>query len=135
MVVLLCVALSAACASDTAQGDLSGDTEVNLVISDPSTAPEELLLLIDFVSYRITCLDSGLTPYDNSVDLAGNFEVDAAATPPVWEMATSLPLSDCAIAMWVFYEDEVLCSGSELLTIVDADDPSAPSKAYVVLEC
>ena len=105
MAVLSCIALSAACAGDAPQGDLSGNTEVNLVISDPTTAPEELLLLIDFVSYRITCPDSGLTPsYDDSVDLAGNFEVDATLRiPPVWEMVTDLPLSDLSDAAFVLY--------------------------------
>jgi hypothetical protein len=118
MAVLSCIALSAACADHTPQADVSGNTEVNLVISDPTTASVDLLLLIDFVSYRITCPDSGLTPYDDSIDLAGNFEVDANANPPVWELVTDLPLTDtdpldpCVISMWVFYEDEVICSGS-----------------------
>jgi hypothetical protein len=139
MAVLSCLALSAACADDAPQGDLSGNTEVNLVISDPATASEQLLVLIDFVSYRITCPDSGLTPYDDSIDLAGNFEVDANANPPVWELVTSLPLADplfpCVISLWVFYEDEVICSGSQLLAIYEDSNPLTPNKADVVLEC
>ena len=139
LAVLSCIALSAACAGDTSPRELSGNTEVNLVISDPVTAPEELLLLIDFVSYRITCPDSGLTPYDDSVDLAGAFEVDANANPPVWEMVTDLPPTDplarCVISLWVFYEDEVICLGSQLLQIYEDGNPLTPNKADVVLEC
>ena len=138
MAVLSCIALSAACAGDTPQGDVSGETEVNLVISDPTTEPEELLLLIDVVSYRITCPDSALTPsYDDSIDATGNLEVDADADAdaPVWEMFTDLPLSECTIALWVFYEDEVICSGSQLLQIYEDGNPLTPNKADVVLEC
>jgi len=142
MAALSCLALSAACAGDTPQGDLSGNTEVNLVISDPATAPEQILQLVDFVSYRITCPDSGLTPsYDDSVDLSGYFEVDANANggPPVWELVTDLPLADplapCVISLWVFYEDEVICSGSQLLAIYEDGSLLAPNKADIVLEC
>jgi cysteine-rich repeat protein len=141
-VVLSCIALSAACDGGSQEAAIEGDTEINLVISDPATAPEEILLLIDFVSYRITCPDSGLTPYDDSVDLAGNFEVDATRDPPIWELVTSLPPSnpndppsECVISLWVFYEDEVICSGSQLLDIVEGGDPSTDNKADVVLEC
>jgi cysteine-rich repeat protein len=138
MAVLSCIALSAACGGDTSQGDVSGSTEVNLVISDPATAPEQLLLLIDFVSYRITCPDSGLTPsYDDSIDASGNLEVDpdADADAPVWELFTDLPLSECTISLWVFYEDEVICSGSRVLEIYEDGNLLTPNKADVVLEC
>ena len=145
MAALSCIALSAACAGGTSPGDLSGNTEVKLLISDPETAPEELLLLIDFVSYAITCPDSGLTPYEDSADLAGHFEVDAAAAPsapPIWEMVTDLPLTDpddplslCTISLWVFFEDEVVCSGSQTLKIYEDGNPLTPNKADVVLEC
>jgi len=134
MFVLTCIALSAACDSPTAT-ETSANTEVELLITDATTPPEELLLLIDFVSYRITCPMSGLTPYDDSVDIAGNFEVVANATPPVWQLATSLPLSDCTISLWVFYEDEVVCQGSDVLPIVEDDNPLAPNKVNILLEC
>jgi hypothetical protein len=136
MALLSCIALSAACAGGVPQGDVSGETEVNLVISDPATASEEFLLLIDVVSYRITCPDSGLTPsYDDSIDTTGNLEVDASQNPPVWEMFTDLPLSGCTIALWVFYEDEVICSGSQVLQIYEDGNPLTPNTADVVLEC
>jgi cysteine-rich repeat protein len=142
MAVLSCIALSAACAGDTTRGDLPGNTEINLVISDPATAPEELLLLIDVVSYRITCPESDFTPFDDSVDLAGNFEVDASDTLPIWELVTNLPLTDpddplsyCTIALWVFYEDEVVCLGRQLLKVYEDGNPLTPNKADVVLEC
>jgi cysteine-rich repeat protein len=136
MAVLSCIALSAACAGDTLQVDRSAGTEVNLVISDPETASEELLLLIDFVSYRITCPNSLLTPsYDDSVDASGVLEVDAERDPPIWEMVTDLPLSECTIALWVFYEDEVICSGTQVLQIYEDGNPLTPNKADVVLEC
>ena len=142
MAVLSCIALSAACAGDTPQGDVSGNTEINLMISDPATAPEEILLLIDFVSYRITCPDSGLSPYDDSIDLAGNFEVDVNANPPVWELVTNLPLADpndpfsyCTISLWVFFDGKIQCSGTETISVIDDGDPLTTNKVNVVLEC
>ncbi|MGB5695436.1 MAG: hypothetical protein WBM46_07295, partial [Polyangiales bacterium] len=139
MVVLSCIAFSAACSGST-PGEVESHndtrpTEVDLVISDPATAPEQLAMLIDFVSYRITCPDSGLTPYDDAVDIAGNFEATVDASPAVWTLVTNLPLSLCTISMWVFYEDEVICSGSQAIPILDAGNPSAPSKVNIDLVC
>jgi len=138
MVVLSCIALTAAC-SDGTQGESESDTrptEVALVISDPETAPEELALLIDFVSYRITCPDSDVTPsYDDSMDIAGNFEAIVDTNPAVWTTVTDLPLSVCTIAMWVFYEDEVICSGSQSIPILEAGNLSAPSEVNIDLVC
>ncbi|KPK15135.1 MAG: hypothetical protein AMJ62_10335 [Myxococcales bacterium SG8_38] len=116
-------------------GGGSRSTEVSLVIEDPATAPEELAMLIDFVSYRITCPGSTLTPYDDSIDVTGNLEVDANANPPVWSMFMDLPLSFCSITLWVFYEDEVICSGNQSLPVLDDSDPLAPTKFDIVLEC
>jgi len=134
MVVLCCVALSAACSGD--MDTPSGNTEVNLVISDPDTASDQILPLIDFVSYRITCLDNPeLTQYDDSVELSGNFGLDAEGPTPVWQLVTDLPLSPCTISLWVFYEDEVICSGTEALEIVEDGSLLAPNKVNIVLEC
>jgi cysteine-rich repeat protein len=135
MVVLSCIAFGVACDGGSPTAGAFGDTEVNLVISDPATAPEQFATLIDFVSYRITCPASSLTPYDDSVDLNGTFESDGNANPAVWTLVTDLPLSLCTITLWVFYEDEVICSGSEVLSIVEDDNPLAPNKANIVLEC
>jgi cysteine-rich repeat protein len=135
MFVLSCIPLGAGCAGTDANIQPNNGTAVNLVISDPDTADEELALLIDFVSYRITCPASGLTPYDDSIDLNGNFEVDFSSTPPIWELTTDIPLSNCVISLWVFYQDQVVCSGSESLLVVEDDNPLAPNKANVVLEC
>jgi cysteine-rich repeat protein len=139
MVLLSSIALSAACdsgAPDATPGNpVSADTEINLVISDPDTAAEELAMLIDFVSYRITCPASGLTPYDDSVDLTGNLEAVVDANPAVWQLVTDLPLSQCTITLWVFYEDEVICSGWQSMPVLDDGDPSAPNKVNIALEC
>ncbi len=138
MVVLCCIALSAAC-NGGSQAEIVGpsnNTEVNLLISDPEMAAEELALLIDFVSYRITCANNPtLTPYDDSVALSGQFETIVDSNPAVWQLVTDLPLSNCSIALWVFYDDEVVCSGSESLSIVPDDDPLAPNKVNILLEC
>ena len=138
MVVLCCIALSAAC-NGGSQAEIVGpsnNTEVNLLISDPEMAAEELALLIDFVSYRITCANNPtLTPYDDSVALSGQFETIVDSNPAVWQLITDLPLSNCSIALWVFYDDEVVCSGSESLSIVPDDDPLAPNKVNILLEC
>ena len=139
MVALSCIAFSAACGGGNQQADVAtSSTEVNLVISDPATAPEQFATLIDFVSYRIVCLDSAVTPmYDDSVDIAGTFESDGNANPnpAIWTLVTDLPLSLCTMSIWVFYEDEVICLGSEVLSIVEDDNLLAPNKANVVLEC
>jgi cysteine-rich repeat protein len=139
MVVLSCIASCAACdgsaPSVIEDEPVLADTEINLAISDPATAPEQLAMLIDFVSYRITCPSSGLTPYDDSIDLSGHLEAVVDASPAVWTLVTDLPLSLCHISLWVFYEDEVICSGSQPMSIVDDGDPSAPSKVNIVLEC
>jgi len=135
MLVLSCLAIGAACGGGSPQADTAENTEVNLLILDPATAIDELLLLIDFVSYRITCADSGLNPNDDSIDITGTLAVDPNANPPVWELSTNLPLSECNIQLWVFYEDEILCSGSQVLSIFDDGDPSTANQANVVLEC
>ena len=135
MVVLSSIAFSVGCGGTEPSVRADGRTEVDLVISDPTTAPEELALLIDFVSYRITCPASGLTPYDDSIDLAGNFEVDYSSTTPIWELTTNIPLASCVITLWVFYEGEVVCTGTDSLLVVEDDNPLAPNKANVVLEC
>jgi len=136
MVALCCVAFGAACDSGSpATADPSGNTEVSLLISDPAAAPEEFGALIDFVSYRITCPGSTLTPYDDSVDITGNFEANTTANPAVWTLVTDLPLSLCTITLWVFYDAEVICSGSEVMPIIANSDPLAPNKVNIVLEC
>ena len=133
--VLSCIAFSVACNGGSPPAATFANTEVNLVISDPATAAEELALLVDFVSYRITCLSSGLTPYDDSVDIMGNFESALDQDPAVWTLVTDLPLSPCTIALWVFYEDEVVCSGSESIPIIDDGDPLTTNKVNIALEC
>jgi cysteine-rich repeat protein len=137
MAVLSCIALCAACDGGSPSAGVAGDTEVELLISDPALEPDELAFWIDFVSYRITCPSTLLAPYDDGVDVEGSFEVVEAANgdPPVWTLVTDLPLSTCTIALWVFYDDEIVCSGSEMLPIIPAIDPSAPNKANIVLEC
>ena len=136
MVVFSCIAFSVGCGGTESDLVSNDSTEVNLVISDPDTAAEELAVLIDFVSYRITCPDSGVTPtYDDSVDITGVFETNVTETPAVWTMVTDLPLSPCTISLWVFYEDAVVCSGSEALSIVEDDNDLAPNQVNVELQC
>jgi len=137
LMVALSFALSAACSGEPTDGAPSAtdNTEVNLLITDPDMAAEELALLIDFVSYRITCPDSGLTPYSDSVDLTGNFEINYSSDPPVWELVTDLPPAFCTIALWVFYGDEVVCLGSESVEIIEDGDPTTMNKVNIELVC
>jgi cysteine-rich repeat protein len=111
------------------------ETEINLVISDPATAAEQLALLIDSVTYRISCPSSGQTTYDDSVGISGHFEAHVDEDPGVWTLVSDLPPSQCTIALWVFYEDEVVCSGSQALLIVENGDPSTTNKVNIALEC
>ncbi|MGB8330440.1 MAG: hypothetical protein WCE62_09960 [Polyangiales bacterium] len=141
MVALSCIALSVACdgsipvADKFADPDNLEDTEVKLVISDPNSSPDELAFSIDFVSYRITCPASGGVPYDDSIDISGSFEIIEDSDPPVWALFTSLPPTRCTISMWVFYEDEIVCSGSQALPIAAKGSSSAPNEVTIVLEC
>lgn len=135
MVALSCIAFGTACGGDSPEVSLTQDTEVDLFITDPASASEELALLIDFVSYMIACPASGLAPYDDSVNIAGTFEINHAANPPVWQLATNLPLSTCTVALWVYYEDEVVCSGTQSLPLIDDGDASTTNKINIVLEC
>lgn len=135
LVTVALVVFSVGCSGANSNDDPEMNTELELVISDPSTPPDELAFSVDFVSYRITCPASGLTPYDDSVDISGSFEIVDDATPPVWTLVTSLPPSACHITLWVFYQDEVVCSGTDSLTIIEDGDPSTMNKANIVLEC
>ncbi len=137
MVALWCIASSAACNGDVrneSEGP-SKETEIKLVISDPATAPEQLAALINSVGYRITCPDSAVTPEEDSVDIVGNFESTGESNPTVRALVSDLPLSSCTIALWVFYEDEVICSGSQAMSVVDDSDSSAPNTVNIELEC
>ena len=135
MVVLWCIAFSAACDGAGKAEELPGNTEVDILIALPGSEPDELAFTVDYVSYRIGCPASGETPYDDSIELFGSFEIDDGRTTPVWQFVTDLPPSLCTIALWVFYEDEVVCSGSRSQLIVEDGDPSTTNKFDIVLEC
>jgi hypothetical protein len=142
-VALWFVAFAVGCgdeAADPGSGEKNpdvspGNTEVSLLISDPQSASDELAMVVDFVSYRITCPPSGLTPFDDSVDISGNFEIVAERDPPVWEMATDLPPALCTITLLVFHDDEVVCSGDKSLPIVEDGDPSTVNEFNLLLVC
>ncbi len=138
MVALSCIAFSAGC--DGHGGDSSadaprGNTEVDILIAPPGSQPDELTFNIDFVSYRIACPASGLTPYDDSMEIFGSLEIDDTRASPVWQFVTDLPPALCTISLWVFYDDEVVCSGSQSQLIVEDGDPSTTNKFDIVLEC
>jgi cysteine-rich repeat protein len=135
MVALSCIAFSVACDGASEPGEPPGNTEVDILISSPGSTPDELAFNVDYVSYRIACPASGLSPYDDSVELFGSFEIDDGRTTPVWQFITNLPPALCTISLWVFYEDEVVCSGSQSKLIVEDGDPATTNKFDIVLEC
>lgn len=136
MVVLSCIALSAACDGAGIQMDEPlGNTELTFVIADPDSEPDELAFSIDYVSYRINCPSSGEAAYDDSVTINGSFEVVDDGTPPIWELVTDLPPAMCSVTLWVFYDDEVVCSGSQSMQVIEDGDPSTTNKFNIVLEC
>jgi|GEM_PF-4016553 len=138
LVAVLCVVFGFACSGGGSDPPLTitpDNTEVDLLISDPGSTPDELAFVVDTVAYRITCPATGNTPYDDSVDINGNFEIDDTATPPVWNLVTNLPVSNCTITLWVFYQDEVVCSGSQTLPVIENGDPATTNKVNIVLEC
>lgn len=135
IVALAFVVCVSACDAGSANEQWSKVTEVNLVISDPATAAQDLAMLVDYVSYRITCPSSGRTSYDDSVDMAGNFEANVGDDPSVQALVSDLPPSQCTISLWVFFQDQVVCSGSQALPIVENELLSAPNQVNIVLEC
>lgn len=138
MVALSCIALSASCddgGGGASAGAPPGNTEVDIIIAPPGSEDDELAFTVDFVSYRIGCPASGLTPYDDSMEIFGSLEIDEMRASPVWQFVTDLPPSMCTIALWVFYEDEVVCSGSQSQMIVEDGDPSTTNKFDIVLDC
>lgn len=138
---LLCIALVVGCT-----GEAAGvvPTEVNLDIVHPSGSGA-LGFEIDRVDYRVTCPGTapGTFPippadttgadyvYDDSVDMSGAFEVVDTRTPPIWQATLGLPPGDCTMTMSVWDGDEIVCVGSETLTIVEG----AAFKFDIVLVC
>jgi hypothetical protein len=53
LVALSCIALAGAC-SEGSSG-VAGNTEINLLISDPASEPDELAFAVDSVNYAISC--------------------------------------------------------------------------------
>lgn len=135
MVVLSCIALIAGCEGTAETLESEGNTVVDIVISGTGSASDGLEFEVDFVSYRIACPASGLAPYDDSIEMFGHFEISETQSTPIWQFITDLPPALCTIALWVFYDDEVVCSGSQAQVIVEDGDPSTTNKFSIDLEC
>ena len=135
LVALLCIVSITACDAEPSSLLSEGNTEIDIVISAPGSSPGQLEFEVDFVSYRIGCPGSGLVPYDDSIEMFGSFEIDETRATPVWQLVTDLPPAFCTVALWVFFEDEVICSGSESKQIVEDGDPSTINKFAINLEC
>jgi hypothetical protein len=153
--------LAAACTSGTDEGSTSG-TQFNLWIGndidgdgvgDPGATSGELGFDVDRVDYRITCNGNppGSYPippgdtngnafvYDDSVDITGQFEVVDGRDPPIWQMVEDLPPQEnggtnCTISLWVYDGDDLVCSGTQTLGIVE-DNPGNINKYDIVLVC
>lgn len=130
-IVLLGFAIFVGCASEGEAGVI-GSAEVNLQIVHPSSGVAWEGFPVDRVDYRITCPGSfpgapippadtsGSTyTYDDSVDMAGAFEVIDTQTPPVWQATMDLPPGLCTMTLSVWDGDEITCLGTETLTIVE----------------
>lgn len=142
LAALLCAASLAACTSDSA---VVVPTEVNLDIVHPDGASTDLGFSIDRVDYRVTCGSNApgdfpippadtsgtLVGFDDSVDMSGAFEIIDTRDPPIWQAAMDLPPGDCTLTMAVWDTDEIVCVGSQTLTIVE----SASTKFDIVLVC
>jgi hypothetical protein len=57
--------------------------------------------------------------YDDSADMSGSFQIVDTQTPPVWQATMDLPPGLCTMTLSVWDGDEVVCVGSETLTIVE----------------
>ena len=124
LAVVSSVAFALACDDGTPEGGLdpaTGNTVVELLVTDPDQPLEDLAMLVDFVSYRIVCGASGLTPQDDSVDLTGSLEVVSGPNPLILGLVTDLPPGPCSMSMWVFYDDEVVCSHAGSMMIVQGE--------------
>jgi hypothetical protein len=144
LIVLACMGLAVACTSGT-DGGTSGNTELNLDIINPGATSGELGFSIDRVDYRITCAGNPpgsypipdadtigtLDDYDDSVDISGAFETVDTRVPPVWQAVMDLPPGLCTITLSVWDGNEVVCIGSQTLTI----NEDATTKYDIVLVC
>lgn len=145
VVASLCLALVVACASGTDGSGPTGNTELNLDIVNPGGTSSELGFSVDRVDYRITCAGNppgsypipdadtsgSLYNYDDSVDISGAFEVVDTRVPPVWQAVMDLPPGDCTITLSVYEDDEIVCVGSQTLTILE----DGTTKYDIVLVC
>jgi hypothetical protein len=136
--------LAVACTSGTDSGT-AGNTELNLDIVNPGGTSGELGFSIDRVDYRITCdgnppgsypipdadTSGTLYNYDDSVDISGAFETVDTRVPPVWQAVMDLPPGLCTITLSVYEDDEIVCVGSQTLTILE----DGTTKYDIVLVC
>jgi hypothetical protein len=118
--------LAAGCTSERANVVA---TQINLDIVHPDGSSSDPGFTVDRVHYRVTCpgnasypippADTTGTPVDpdDAVDMSGAFEVVDTRTPPVWQATMGLPPGICTMTLLVYEEDEVVCAGSETLTI------------------
>ncbi len=144
LIALACMGLAVACTSTGTDGS-TGNTQLNLDIVNPGSTSGELGFSIDRVDYRITCAGNpaGTYPipaadttgtdyaYNDSVDISGAFEVIDTNVPPVWQAVMDLPPGDCTVTLSVYYQDEVVCVGSQTLAIAE----DATTKYDIVLVC
>jgi hypothetical protein len=119
--------------------------EVNLDIVHPDGSSSDPGFSVDRVDYRVTCpgTSPGTFPippagtggtdygYNDSVDMAGAFEIVDTRIPPVWQAAMGLPPGICTMTLLVYDEDEVVCVGSKTLTIVEG----VTTKFDIILVC
>ena len=143
VLALLCATTLFACDAGTEPGP-AGNTELNLDIVNPG-GDTGAGFSIDRVDYRITCAGSppgtyDIPPadtngtdynYDDSVDISGAFETVDTRDPPVWQAVMDLPPGDCTITLSVYEDDEIVCVGSQTLTI----NEDATTKYDIVLVC
>lgn len=143
LVLLTCAAFLLACGTGEPDGskgvgpddETVENTLINLLIADPNSDPDELAFNVDVVSYRIVCPATGEVAFDDSVDFTGNFEIVDGSDPPIFQLLTDLPAAFCTISMWVFNDDEIVCSGSEPIPITEDGDPNTINEFNLVLLC
>lgn len=142
LVLLTCVASLLSCGTepDSEKGvdpgdDTANNTVISLIIADPNSDPDELAFNVDVVTYRIVCQSSEEVPFDDSVDVIGNFGIVDGSDPPIWQVLTDLPASFCTISMWVFNDEEIVCSGTQPIVINEDGDPTTINEFSLVLLC
>jgi hypothetical protein len=111
---------------DTGDDSLDGGPGIDTL--DGALGNDMCVEEVPGTSIRLTNCEYG---YGDSVDISGAFETVDTRVPPVWQAVMDLPPGLCTITLSVWDGNEVVCIGSQTLTI----NEDGTTKYDIVLVC